>query len=477
MPFALRALGREGFGVAATVLQILAFSQVLQMGVGPSVARFIVDYRCQNDSRRLASFVKTAFLIGVCQGLILLVLAITLTSHLGQLFNIPAHYRSQFEVVVFWCLTSSALSLALNPVQQLLYASQRMDVINYIAIATQTSGTLVLVILLVLGHGLFSYIICAWGVTLAGAILAWAWCSRLGFMPSLRGAPLDLVAIAPLGRFSANVMMISLGLQVISIAPAVVINRLLGVGAMGDWSIGTKLLQLGQQLVGRISNAAEPTLWDIYTRGDKTRCRARIVQTSWLAATVGTFLGALLVSLNGNFVHLWSGGLVSWPMVNDLLGAGLLWVTAFAATWSMLPGITKRLHNARFVPVAEGLLVLALLLAPALTSQLAVVLAGMLASMILVRFAYGAWRMVRDLEESPAAMVGMLLRPFLFWAGAMLVAVAVRSIVGHNSAWLVLIISGAVCCTLYAGMAWLLALTPAMRRDTLGFIRQRCGFS
>jgi O-antigen/teichoic acid export membrane protein len=475
VPFALWALGREGFGVAATVLQIMAFSQVLQMGVGPSVARFIVDYNCQDDDRRLASFVKTAFFIGLCQGALLLVLALLFTSQLGQLFNIPGDFRVRFEVVVFWCLTSSALSIALNPVQQLLYASQRMDVINYIAIATQTSGTAVLVVLFWLGHGLFSYVVCAWVVTLSGAALAWVWCGRLGLMPSLRGAPLDLAAIVPLGRFSASVMMISLGLQVIAIAPAVVINRLLGVGAMGDWSIGTKLLQLGQQLVGRISNAAEPTLWDIYSRGDKARCRARLVQTSWLAATMGTFLGALLVSLNGNFVRLWSGGLVSWPMVNDLLGAALLWVTAFSATWSMLPGITKRLRNARFVPVLEGLLVLALLIAPSVTTRLAVVLAGMLASMVFVRFAYGALRMVRDLDETPATLLRLIFRPFAFWVAAMLVALAVRSSVGDNSAWLVLIFWGALCCAVYAVMAYLLALTSAMKYELLRVIRQRCG--
>ncbi|MFZ4542334.1 MAG: lipopolysaccharide biosynthesis protein, partial [Rickettsiales bacterium] len=253
VPFALRALGRDGFGVSATILQILAFSQVLQMGVGPSVARFVVDFKCRGDDRLYASFVKTALLLGFIQAALLVVISIPSVAPLGQLFSIPGQYQSQFEVVVLWCLFSCALGFAFNPVQQLLYANQRIDIINYIAMGAQTSGALVLVCALISGYGLFSYVFSAWVTTLTGTVLAGVWCVRLGLMPSLRGAPFHFAVIPSLTRFSANVMMIMLGQQVIAIGPAVVINRLLGVGAMGDWSVGTKILQFSQQLVGRIS--------------------------------------------------------------------------------------------------------------------------------------------------------------------------------------------------------------------------------
>jgi O-antigen/teichoic acid export membrane protein len=417
--------------------------------------------------------VKTALLLGFIQAALLVVISIPSVGPLGQLFSIPGQYQSQFEVVVLWCLFSCALGFAFNPVQQLLYANQRIDIINYIAMGAQTSGALVLVWALISGYGLFSYVFSAWVTTLTGTVLAGVWCVRLGLMPSLRGAPFHFAVIPSLTRFSANVMMIMLGQQVIAIGPAVVINRLLGVGAMGDWSVGTKILQFSQQLVSRISNAAEPALWDIYTRGEREFCRERLVQACWLASSMATVLGALLLSLNGTFVRLWSGGLVTWPMFNDLLGAAILWVTAFSATWSMLPGITKRLGRVGFVPLIEGLIFLGLLMVPALVTGLNVVLVGTLASILMARFAYGAARMMMDLGESPTSLLRLLARPALFWVAAMPVAAAIRFVLAGDASWPLFLLAGFLGCACFPAMGYWFAFTSTMRQDIKDFIRQR----
>ncbi len=472
VPFALQALGREGFGVAATIMQIVAFSQVLQLGVGPSVARFIIDYKGLESSRSLASFLKTAFLIGLVQGVCLLGISLVAVGWLGQLFAIPGQYTAEFHHVAFWCLAASALGLCFNPIQQVLYASQRIDVINYAAIATQTVSTIALVTALLAGYGLVAYAIGAWLGSLFAAALGWWWSKKLGILPSLRGVPLDLAVLPSLTRFSGNVMMISLGLQLVAIAPALVINRTLGAGAMGDWIIGTRLMQFSQQLVGRISNAAEPTLWDIYSSGDRARCRERLVQTSWLASIGATILGAVLLSINGNFVWLWSAGVVAWPIQNDVLVACLLWISAFAATWSMLPGVTKRLGNMRYVPLGESLIVILLLLMPSLVTNLGVVLMGMVVSMLLVRFSYGARRMRADLGISGGSLLLSLVRPLLFWATAVAVALVARSFVSGNDRWAVLILSAALCLAVYVILAYTIALTPAMRQECKNFLRR-----
>lgn len=471
VPVALGALGREGFGVAATIVQIIAFSQVLQLGVGPSVARFIVDYRNRSDQTGLASFLKTAFIIGAAQGVLLLVLSIVFAPLLGSVFLIPENFERDFSAVAFWCLCSIAVGFVFNPIQQLLYASQRLDVINYIAICTQTIGTAALIVGLGAKLGLYAYAAAAWAVTVSGAVLAVFWSRRLGVVPSLAGTVPDWQVIPSLVRFSGNVMAASFGLQLIAIAPAVVINRLLGASAMGDWSVGTKLLQLGAQLTGRVSNAAEPTLWDIFSGGDKVRCRTRLNQTASLASAVATIIGALIVSLNGNFVYLWSGQLVRWPWENDLLGACWLAAAAFAASWCMLPGITKRLGFIKFIFPAEGMLILSLLLVPAVVSGLSSVLVAMLISVLLIRFTYGILRVAKDLGETPRGTILALARPLVFWSLAMAVALCFRWLLSANSSIFILVACGALCLGVYAAMAYGVAFTPAMRKDAMRFIR------
>jgi len=471
VPVALAALGREGFGVAATIIQITAFSQVLQLGVGPSVARFIVDYRNRGDQAGLASFLKTAFIIGAAQGVLLLVLSIVFAPLLGSVFLIPENFERDFTAVAFWCLCAIAAGFVFNPIQQLLYASQRLDVINYTAICTQTIGTIVLIFGLGAKLGLYAYAAGAWAVTVSGAVLAVFWSKRFGVMPSLAGSAPDWKSFPSLIRFSGNVLAASFGLQLIAIAPAVVINRLLGASAMGDWSVGTKLLQLGAQLTGRVSNAAEPTLWEIFSAGDKERCRNRLNQTASLASTVATIIGAVILSLNGNFVYLWSGQLVRWPWVNDLLGACWLVAVAFAASWCMLPGITKRLGFMKIIFPLEGLIILSLLLIPAVVSGLSSVLVAMLISLLLVRFAYGMLRVAKDLGETSGGIIVALARPLFFWSLAMAVALFFRWTLSTNNSLFILVACGALCLGIYVAMAYAVALTPAMRKDALRFIR------
>jgi len=464
IPFALATLGKDGFGVAATVLQIVTFSQVLQLGVGNSLARFFTDRR--NNDQQVASLLKTAFLIGGCQASILLAIALTASPLMAVLFRIPGEYAGVFESVISWSLAAAAVGLVFNPVQQLLYASQRIDLINYIAIGAQTLGTVVLICALWVGCGVVSYAISAWSGALFIPAVAWFIAKKLSILPPLRGIAPDLAVLPALAKFSGNVMMASVGLQLIALAPALVINRILGVTYMADWTVGTKLLQFATQISGRISNAAEPTLWQIFSQGDHVRCGRRLIETSQLTATVATITGALLVALNGNFVSLWSGGRVGWPVINDLLGSAILWVAAFAVVWCMLPGITKRLGNLKFIYLSEGVLIISLLLVANLVNSLSDVLFGMLCALSLIRFTYGIARMNKDLNEHAYKLLISLVRPMACWVALMSVAAGIRIHLASNTSWIVFLFVAAAGTAIFTTAAYTFILPHELKQQS-----------
>lgn len=474
--FAVRYLGREGFGVAATIIQITAFSQVLQLGVGPSVSRFIVDYRNGKDDPRLGSFVKTAFAIGAIQGAILVSLAFSTTGLLSMMFRVPPAFGGSFEVITLLSLCAAALGLVFNPAQQLLYAGQRIDLLNYISIVSQGTATFVLILGFVGGFGLFSYAVAAWVGSVSSAGLSMILARRLDILPRMRGVPLDWKILPSLARFSSNVMMVSLGLQLIAIAPAIVINRLLGAASMADWTIGTRLLQLGLQLTARVVNATEPTLWEIYANGQKHWAAVRLEQTLQIAAAVASVIGGVLLSLNGSFVALWSGGRVSWLWQYDLLGAAILLITGMAATWCMLPGITKNLGMFRYIYLAEGLAVLSLLFMPgAVTSPVSILLA-ILFSMMVIRVTYGALRASKDLGQSFREMYFSAAKLTLMWLAIIPMAGAVRYLLQGSQGWLSLVFWAIVCTAVFGIIAYKIGLSENTRiavRQTMSHLTSR----
>jgi O-antigen/teichoic acid export membrane protein len=466
IPVALAHLGREGLGVAATIILINSFGQVFQFGVGPSMARFVVDCVQAAESGRLASLLKLGLVVGVVQAIVLSLIVWATVSWLSAVFNIPTGFAEQFHSTVTASLLAVAFGFLFSPIQQLLYANQRIDLLNYTSIGTQALSTAVLLMCLVGDLQIYSYAISAWVQVATSAFLAVYFAKTLRILPKLAGQPTDWSILPSLARFSGNVMVASLGLQLIAIAPSLVINRILGAAAMGDWTVGTKLIQLGAQLTGRIPNAAEPTLWEIFARGDRSQCRLRLRHTAQIASSIALLTGATILSINANFVALWSNGKVVWPWTNDLLGAGYIAASAVAATWCMLPGITKRLGRMKYIYPAEGMMILGLLMVPFLVTSLAVVLGGMLTSLILLRLSYGAIRATTDLNESIATLVNALRGTLLFGLAVLPAAVIVRFSLQSNTSWLILMTSALAALFVYLAMAYYIALPPDLRRQS-----------
>lgn len=466
IPMALAHLGREGLGVAATVILINSFGQVLQLGVGPSIARFFVDCEQETNTNRLGSLLKLGMVVGLLQAMVLSLIAWSAVGWLSTVFNIPQHFTDQFQTTLTASLLAVAFGFLFVPVHQLLYAGQRIDLINYMSIGTQGLSTAVLLLCLSLDVAIHSYAIAAWVQVATGAFLAVYFSSKLGILPRFVSCPMDWSTLPSLARFSGNVMVASLGLQLIAISPAIVINRILGAAAMGDWTVGTRLIQLGVQLTGRISNAAEPTLWELFARGEKSQCSLRLRHTAQIATTVAILTGAAVLSINGNFVILWSNGKVIWPLINDAMGAGIIIVSALASTWCMLPGITKRLGRMKYIYPAEGLLILGLLCVPYLVTELGFVLFAMLASLIVVRMSYGVSRAMNDLNESLKALIKSLRGPIVFGVAALPTALLVRAALASNTSWLVLITCTFAMAVVYGGLAYAIALPQDLKDQT-----------
>lgn len=473
VPMALTYLGREGLGVATTVLLINAFGQVLQFGVGPSLARFVVDCLQEAHPKRLGALLKLGMVVGVAQAAVLSLIALSGVGWLSLVFSIPETFSAQFQSTLTASLLAVAFGFLFVPIHQLLYAGQRIDLVNYISIGTQGLSTAVLLFCLSGNLQIHSYAVAVWVQTISGTVLAVYFSRKLGILPKLGGCPTDWSTLPKLARFSGNVMVASLGLQVIAIAPALVINRILGAASMGDWAVGTRLMQLGAQLTGRIPNAAEPTLWEIFAKGDKSRCAVRLRHTAQIATTIGVLTGAMVLATNGNFVKLWSNTKVSWPMINDAMGACIIIVSALAATLCMLPGITKHLGRMRYIYPAEGLIVLGLLCIPNVVTALDAVLAAMLASMLVVRLSYGVIRAMNDLNESLKTLVKSMSGPILFGLVAFPTALLVRLVLTDNASWLVLVACTLVGLVFNAGLAYTISLPQELKEETRQFIASK----
>jgi O-antigen/teichoic acid export membrane protein len=468
VPVTLAVLGKPAFGLWSAVMQLAAFTSIFDLGLGPSLARFITDFKDHHDARDYAVFLKTVFLVGMLQAVLFGAVAIAVLRFVPGLMSIPAGQGRLFEILALLQLATVALGFPFRPFGQLLYAHQQIARLNGCTVAATVANAAMLLFGLRAGWGIYSCIAGIWAsfLTLQAGLIFYV--LKLRLLPNLRGAGISFKALQPLAAFAGNVFVIVVGLQLVAFAPTLLVTRKLGLDANADWTIGTKLVLLVWQLVVRTSNSSEPIFWEMFARGELASLRQRLLDVALLVGMAAALLGAGLVAVNAPFVGLWTSGRVHWLTAADLIMAVWAAVSIASVVFNMVPGMTKRLGIMKFVYLFEGVLVAGLAYVPFFYLQtpwqVALVL---LLGVSLFRFPYGLYRTCRDLQI-PAVVLGKLLGRAGGVALALLaIALVLRQATVHFNPVLQVALNGPAYALVALPLAYQFALPPEPRRRIL----------
>ncbi len=445
IPIAVAVLGKSGYGLWCAVMQLAAFTSIFDLGLGPSMARFFTDYKDSHDHRAYGDFVKSLFLVGVLQGVLFAIVALCAMPFLPGLMGIDSEQAQQYRTLLLLQFATSALSFPLRPLNQLLFANQQIARQNGCYIVATLINAAVLISGLALGWGIYSYIAAGWTAFVVNQSGLLYYVVKLKLMPPLREARISLKILKPMAVFSGSVFMTSLGTQLINLAPGLLITRKLGVPALAEWTVGTRLVLLAAQLIGRIPNASEPVFWEMFARQEFSRVRQRLLELVLLAGSAVALLGGCLAATNTPFVAFWMASRVQWMTGTDVILVAWVLVSITAVVFNMVPGMTKHLGSMTFVYLTEGGLMVALAFLPFVRLgafwQVALVL---LVFECLFRFPYGLWRTWRDLQIPIRVLAAALARTFGVATLLLCVAGVLRKVTAPLSPIAQVVINGLV---------------------------------
>jgi O-antigen/teichoic acid export membrane protein len=432
IPFACAAIGKPAWGLWCAVTQLAAFTNIFDVGFGPSLGRFITDYKDDPQSPAYASFLKSVFLVGVSQGTLFSAAVVCLIPYLPWLMGIPAGDVQQFKVLFLLQAVTTALNFPLRPLTQLLWANQQIARMNGCSIAAAVVNAGVLLLGLHVGWGIYSFIAAGWASFAVNQACLLFCVVKLRLLPSLRHATVSIRALKPLAGYSANVFLIILGTQLIAFAPGLLITRKLGLSALADWTVGTRLVSFANQLIGRIPNSSEPVFWEMFTRGELPRLRQRLIELLLLSGSGAALFAAGAAAINVPFVTLWMAGKVQWMTTIDIWLVMWVVVSINSVVFNMVPGTTKRLGNMKYVYALEGSIMAGLAYLPffRVRAYWQVVLV-VLVFVSLFRLPYGLWRTWRDLRIPWSVLAKALARTFGVTVLLLGLALVLRTATSH----------------------------------------------
>lgn len=360
VPLALHYLPKTEFGLWALVTQIGGYLALLDMGMTSSVARFLADHKDSMGSREYKEILCTGRWVFALQALLLLFFTLASALILPSFLEIPSTLVISFQILLVGQGSIQALGLAFRAESSPLWAHQRIDITHWATTANLLTSLAVMAAGFFFGWGIYSF--------LAGALMGslWSWffpwlaCRHLGLLPNSGGGgkfqtPLFLRMV----RFGRDVLLMQLGGVICSASPLIIVSKVLGLEAVAVYSVATKALTMGQQLLGRILESAAPGLTELYVRGEKVfflQSYRRVVVGS---AFLSLEMGLLTLTCNRWLVYFWTSHKIVFSVLNDVWLGLLLIATVLSRCFVGYFGMIGDLAKVRLLPFFEGMLFVA----------------------------------------------------------------------------------------------------------------------
>jgi O-antigen/teichoic acid export membrane protein len=133
IPYVIRGLGTDRFGVLAVVWLLLGYFSLFDLGLGRATTKFVADCLGRKELERIPQLVWTSLGSQVAFGLLGSLLVGALTPLLvTRILRIPPALIAETRNTLFLVAVGLPLVLATNGLRGVLEAFQRFDLVNYV---------------------------------------------------------------------------------------------------------------------------------------------------------------------------------------------------------------------------------------------------------------------------------------------------------------------------------------------------------
>jgi O-antigen/teichoic acid export membrane protein len=453
VPLALKFLSVAEFGLWALIVQVANFVWLIDLGMSSSISRILIDHKDERSNGRYGGAIKSGFLVGLAQAMIVLVIGLSLVWFMADWLRVPEGLAHSFLWLMIGQVLLTAATFGTRIFGQVLYAWQRIDVSNYTAIISLAVGFAGLWIGFLSGFGIFSLLAGAAVGSVCGVGINALACLKLGFWP--KGGEWGRASREQFREFfnyGADVFLIGIGSQLILSSQTVLVSRQLGVEAAALWSVMTKMFTLVYQIISRVVSNAMPAFGEMQVRGELELLWRRY---RTLFITLNVFAGVcavLFAACNGPFVALWVQGKFSWsPMDNVLLAIWLVISTQQCCHNSLIMSL-KEIGTLKYIFILEGLVFVGVVLAILPSAGITGMLACSVLATTLFTWLSGVWRIARLSKMGWKPLVWDWQKPLVLVLMVMVpVWLMIVWILSDASNWLRLLVNG---CLLTTVGAW-----------------------
>ncbi|MFC0317867.1 MULTISPECIES: oligosaccharide flippase family protein [Olivibacter] len=307
-PYLIKKLGVGAYGMIPLATTIIGYASVITVGINGALSRFMALSKEQEGDEGSSQVFNTAFI--AISGLLLLLIPffIIVSTHIDKLVSVPAAYAKD-TVRLFLCVSCSfILTCVTSAFNVSAYVANRLDLVNQVTVINTLIRVVIIVsVFLFIDVSLFGYGI----AVVLGSIAA----SRYSFYLFRRYSPnikfrikdFKTARLSALLSMGGWLVIIQLGSILFLQIDLLVVNKILGNEAAGQYSVILQWSNLIRTLSISLSGVLGPLILTLYARGEILQMTKLTLLSNKALTLFVTCIVAPLCILSGDLLTVWVG--------------------------------------------------------------------------------------------------------------------------------------------------------------------------
>lgn len=237
IPYLIRHLGVELYGMVPLALSISHYSGLFTIAITGTVGRFVALFIDRGEYEKANTYFSTAFfsLVSIC--MVLLAPAILVARWFSKLFRVPVGYESQTGILFFFIILSSFISVLCSPFIVSTFVKHRFDLSNLAKILSRILQVVILVVCFTFLSALLPYVGLAYiGMSIASFVLCMLLTRYLTPELHLRMGSFSSKALREMANMGIWILISQIGALLYLNIDMVIINLFLGPREVGYYA-------------------------------------------------------------------------------------------------------------------------------------------------------------------------------------------------------------------------------------------------
>ncbi len=271
IPFVVRTVGPEGYGLWSLIWAVLSLFSLVDFGFGTAVVKYVADARGKRDGQRLRQVVCTLFWVFITQSLILAVVSAGILQGFDRLFDLPPELRPTARIVFVVVSSGYLLKLPMAMFRGVLMGDQKLWLANVYQMATNAIYFGAVLLLLPRAPSLVTFAWLNWLVTLLPAVVIALHCA-MSMRHELSVAPRDFdwSLLREIWGFSAYQMIIQVMGLLGSRVDTFVVKSALPLTAVAIYAVALRVSEQARSFCQQLTRTLTPVLAELHSAANES---------------------------------------------------------------------------------------------------------------------------------------------------------------------------------------------------------------